>query len=137
MPPPATLGLRNRAHWPLPSASSVQPRPSKWPSIGARSSPPTPPLTVLLAARSMAVTIGRICLLLGRQDALLMAETRLWRDADETREREGGGAKQRDKEELSKAVCSLGLSGWLAGATGRRSPLVAEAKVDQKEHMPI
>ena len=76
-PPPATLGLRNRAHWPLPSASSVRPRRSKWSSIGARSSPPTPPLTVLLAARSMAVTIGRICLLLGRQDALLMAETRL------------------------------------------------------------
>ena len=49
----------------------------------------------------MAVTIGMICLLLGRQDALLMAETRLWRDADERREREVGGAKERDKEELS------------------------------------
>ena len=49
----------------------------------------------------MAVTIGRICLLLGRQDALLMAETRLWRDADEKREREGGGANERDKERLS------------------------------------
>ena len=35
------------------------------------------------------------------QDALLMAETRLWRDADEKREREGGGANERDKERLS------------------------------------
>ena len=74
-PLPAALGLQNRAHWPLPQASSARPRPSRRWSIGARSSPPTPPLTVLLAARSMAVTIGRICLLLGGQDALLMAET--------------------------------------------------------------
>ena len=58
-------------------------------------------MTVLLAARSMAVAIGGICLHLGRQDAMLTAETRLWRDADERREREVGCAKERDKEELS------------------------------------
>ena len=49
----------------------------------------------------MADTIGGFCLPLGRQDASLTVETRLWRDADERREREGGGAKQRDKDELS------------------------------------
>ena len=58
-------------------------------------------MAVLLVARPMAVTTGGICLLLGRQDALLTAETRLWRDADERREREVGCAKERDKEELS------------------------------------
>ena len=42
--------------------------------IGAQHfSPPTPPKTVLLVARSMAVTIGVVCSVLGRQDALLMA----------------------------------------------------------------
>ena len=85
----------------------------------------------------MAATIGGICLLLDRQDALLMAETRLWTEADERREREGGGANERDKDELSKAVCTLGLSGWLAGATGRRSPVAGAAKVDHTEHVPI
>ena len=58
-------------------------------------------MTVLLAARSMTVTIRRICVRLGRQDALLMAETRLWTEADERREREGGGANERDKARLS------------------------------------
>ena len=48
-----------------------------------------------------------------------------------------GGAKERDKDELSQAVCTLGLSGWLAGATVRRSPVVATAKVDHTEHAPI
>ena len=85
----------------------------------------------------MAVTTGGICLLLGRQDALLTAETRLWRDADETREREVGGAKEWYKEELSWGVCTLGPSGWLAGATGRRSPVAGAAKVDHTEHVPI
>ena len=60
-------------------------------------------MAVLLVARPMAVTTGGICLLLGRQDALLMAETSLWRGADEKRESEaeGGGANERDKERLS------------------------------------
>ena len=86
-PPPAALGLRNRAHWPLPLA---QPRPLKRSSIGACSSPPTPPMAVLLAARSVAVTMGGFCFFLGRHDALQMAETRLRRKANERREREGG-----------------------------------------------
>ena len=54
-----------------------------------------------------------------------MAETRLWKGANERREREVGGAKERDKEELSRGVCTLGPSGWLAGATVRRSRVVA------------
>ena len=49
----------------------------------------------------MADTIGGFCLPLGRQDASLKVEMRLWREVDESREREGGGAKQRDKDELS------------------------------------
>ena len=60
----------------------VRPRPRRpWRprSIDAPSSPPAPPMTVLLAWRSMVVTNGGACLILGRQDALLAVETRLWR----------------------------------------------------------
>ena len=48
-----------------------------------------------------------------------------------------GGAKERDKEELSWGICTLGPSGWLAGATVRRSRVVAAAKVDHTEHVTI
>ena len=43
-----------------------------------------------------------------------------------------GKAKQRDTEELLSGVCTLGLSGWLAGATGCRSPVVAAGELDQE-----
>ena len=48
-----------------------------------------------------------------------------------------GKAKQRDTEELLSGVCTLGLSGWLAGATGCRSPVVAAGELDQEDHVPI
>ena len=48
-----------------------------------------------------------------------------------------GGAKERAKEALSQVVGTLGPSGWLAGATRCRSPVVTEAKVGQAEHVPI
>ena len=86
-PPPVALDIRNRARWPLPSSPAGTVERS---SIGARFSPPTPPTTVLLAVGTMAVTTGWHCFILGRQDALLPAETLLWRKADERREREGG-----------------------------------------------
>ena len=54
-------------------------RPSRRPSTDARCSPSTPPVTVLLAARSMVETVGGLCSLLGRQDALLAVGTRLSR----------------------------------------------------------
>ena len=136
-PPPAALGLQNGAHWPLPPASSARPRRSKRSSIGARSSPPTPPLAVLLVARSMADTIGGFCLPLGREDASLTVETRLWRDADERRERE---VEEQSSEGQGRAVIgrldaeAVGLAG---GATGRRSPVAGAAKVDHTEHVPI
>ena len=112
-PPPAALGLQNRAHWPLPPASSARRRRSRRSAIGARSSPPTPPMAVLLVARPMAVTTGGICLLLGRQDALLTAETRLWRDADERREREVEEQSRGTRTSCHRAFARWGRrAGW-------------------------
>ena len=125
-PPPAALGLQNRAHWPLPPASSARRRRSRRSAIGARSSPPTPPMAVLLVARPMAVTTGGICLLLGRQDALLTAETRLWRDADERREREVEEQSRGTRTSCHRAFARWGRrAGWRGqrGAAHQWSPL--------------
>lgn len=88
---------------------------------GARSSPPTPPITVLLAARSMVALMGRLYIGLGWQVTMLMAETRLWREADQRRERESGrseGEGQTRKSyqgPLARWGCRAGWRGqWIA-----------------------
>ena len=72
------------------------------------------------------MTVGWLCLLLGRQDALLMAETRLWKEADEKRERDG---RKSEAEGHGRAVTgrlhagTIGLAGGGNGVpltSGRR-----------------
>ena len=99
-------------------------------SVDARCLPPTPPITVLLAARSMVVTIGALSLLLGRQDALLAVEMRLWRwdkmGQNGTQKRACGEAKHAGKEARACMLKALGPSSWAAGATESRLPVDAD-----------
>ena len=86
--------------------------------MDAPSSSPAPPMTVLLAARSMGVTIGLVCFLLGRQDALVMAETRLWREADERRERESGKSEAEGRGRAPIGRLHAGAARLAGGGNG-------------------
>ena len=75
-------GPYNRRTRPLPPPHT---RPSRRSSVDAPSSSPTLRMGVLLVKRSMVATYGAVYSVLGLQDALLTAETRLWRELENTR----------------------------------------------------
>ena len=104
--------------------------------MDAPSSPPTPPVAVLLARGSVLVTNGGLCLILGRQDALLAAERRLsrWDIVRTNGAKEGASAdaKHAGKERRTCMLMAPGPSGWAAGATESRSPVGAEPNLDPK-----
>ena len=104
--------------------------------MDAPSSPPTPPVAVLLARGSVLVTSGGLCLILGRQDALLAAERRLsrWDIVRTNGAKEGASAdaKHAGKERRTCMLMAPGPSGWAAGATESRSPVGDDPNLDRK-----
>ena len=78
------------------------------------------------------VAIGATCMILGEQDALMAIETRLWRmdrpSVNEACVRASANVKHAGKEGLACMLMAPGSSGWVAGATGSRSPEGADGK---------
>ena len=81
----------------------------------------------------MVATRDAVYSVLGLQDALLAAETRLWRELENTRcearERASSEAKHAGKEGLAGILMAPRPSRWAAGAMMSRSPVGARRNI--------
>ena len=115
---------RNRSHRPLPPALPHHAEAVKAVVDRRALASLPPPMAILLARRSKAATIGSHCALWGWQDSLLTAETRLWREADERREREGG--KREGEGQGSTAIGRLNAEPVGLAGGGNGVPLTSD-----------